>query len=145
MRNNVSTEHEVRRRRCAKKMALVGGGGSEACRCRPWCGGIINPGWGSSPSPDDDRNGRADNPGQKVVRQRPQPVEYVKTVKSEVDRCVLAGESAAPLPAALRYGTGLETRPIFTRTVCHSRRTKHRPALIDGWGCTGPSRTNRRA
>ena len=90
---------------------------------RPWCGGIIDPGWGNSASPDDDRHGGTDNPGQKVVGQRPQPVEYVKAVKSELDRRVFAGESAAPLPTALRYGKGLQTRPIFTRTLCHNSHT----------------------
>lgn len=33
---------------------------------------------------------------------------------------MFAGESAAPLPTALRYGKRVGTRPIFTRTVCHS-------------------------
>lgn len=103
-------------------------GGSEACRYRPWCGGNINRSLGTSLSPDDDRHGRTNNPGQKIVGQRPQPIEYVKPVKTKLDGCVFAGESAAPLPTALRYGKGLETRPIFTRTVCHSH-TKHRAHL----------------
>ncbi|KAL7404694.1 hypothetical protein ABVT39_018428 [Epinephelus coioides] len=111
-------------------------------RAGPWCGGMINPGWGTSSSPDDDRHGRTNNPGQKVVGQRPQPVEYVKPVKSELDGCVFAGESAAPLPTALRYGKGLETRPIFTRTVCHSHATQ-RPHL-SMTGIVWSSSTNQR-
>lgn len=102
---------------------------SEACRCIPWCGGIVNPGWGrSSPSPDDDRHGGADNPCQETVGERPKPVQEVEPVKGELDGCVFAGEPAVPLPGALCYGTGLETRPIFTRTVCHSH-AKRRPHL----------------
>lgn len=108
---------------------MVLSGASEACGCRPWCGGMTNPGWGrSSPSPDNDRHRGADYPGQETVGQRPKPVEEVETVKGELDRCVFAGEPAAPLPGALCYGTGLETRPIFTRTVCHSR-ARRRPHL----------------
>lgn len=41
---------------------------------------------------------------------------------------MFAGERAAPLRAARRYGKRLETRPIFTRTVCHSH-TRHGPCL----------------
>lgn len=92
------------------------------------CSVMINPGRGTSPSPDDDRHSRADYPGQKIVGKRPQPVKDVKPVKCKLNGCVFAGECAVPLPTALRYGKGLETRPIFTRTVCHSR-TSNRPHL----------------
>lgn len=110
--------------------------GSSVCRYRPRCCGIIYPGWGTSPPPDDDRHSRANNPGQKIVGQRPQPVEQLEPVWSELNGCVFAGESAAPLPTALRYGKGLETRPIFTRTVCHSH-AKHRPTLSTSGGPVG--------
>ncbi|XP_077460856.1 uncharacterized protein LOC144077187 [Stigmatopora argus] len=67
--------------------------------CRPCCGGAVDRVWSSSSS-DDDRDCRTDYPG----------------------------ETVAPFPAALRYGKGLETRPIFTRTVCHSHAS-HRTRL----------------
>lgn len=89
---------------------------------------MISPGRGASPPPDDDGHGGADDPAQEVVWKRPQPVEDVKAVKGEVDGGVFAGECAAPVPAALRYGQRLQTRPIFTPTVCHSR-TNNRPQL----------------
>ncbi|KAK1886181.1 Mitochondrial group I intron splicing factor CCM1 [Dissostichus eleginoides] len=103
--------------------------GREACR--PWCGGNFNPNLGSSSSPDDDRHSGTNNPCQKIVGQRPQSVQYVKAVKAKLDGRVFAGESAAPLPTALRYGKGLEMRPIFTRTVCHSHHAS--ATLIDDW------------
>lgn len=87
---------------------------------------VIDPGWGGSPSPDDGRHGSADDPGEKVVGQRPQPVEEVEAVEAELDGSVLARECAAPLPAGLRYGKGLESRPIFTSTVCHSHAERRR-------------------
>lgn len=43
-------------------------------RAGPWCGGVISPSWGTSPSADDDGHGGANDPGQEVVGQRPQPV-----------------------------------------------------------------------
>ncbi|KAM7393629.1 hypothetical protein PAMP_020486 [Pampus punctatissimus] len=106
--------------------------GGQTCiclrRCRPRSGdGVsggggdgVSPGWGRSPPPDDDRHGGTNYPGQEVVGQRPQPVQYVKPVKPELDGRVFAGERAASLPAVRRYGKRLETRPIFKRTVCHS-------------------------
>eukprot|EP00064_Thunnus_orientalis_P010100 superscaffoldBa00001338_g10126 len=107
--------------------------GEQTCRwrrCRPRSGGGVgvSPGRGRSPPPDDDRHGSTNYPGQEVVGQRPQPVQYVKPVKSELHGRVFAGERAAPLRAARRYGKRLETRPIFTRTVCHSH-TRHGPRL----------------
>lgn len=81
---------------------------------------VVDPGRGGSPSPDDGRHGGADDPGEEVVGQGPQPVEEVEAVETELDGSVLARECAAPLPAALRYGKGLASRPIFTSTVCHS-------------------------
>lgn len=94
----------------------------------PGCGAAVQPGGGSAAPADDDGHGRADDPGQKVVGQRPQPVEEVEAVKGDSNGCVFAGDSALALPAALRYGKRLEARPIFARTVCHSR-TGNRPHL----------------
>lgn len=96
--------------------------------CRPRCGGTIQPTWGSSSSPNDDGYRRTNNAGEKIVRQRPQPIQYVEPVKSKLNGCMFAGESLAPLPTALRYGKGLETGPIFTRTVSHSHAS-HRTHL----------------
>lgn len=87
---------------------------------------VVDPGRGGSPSPDDGRHGGADDPGEEVVGQRPQPVEEVEAVEAELDGSVLARECAAPLPAALRYGKGLASRPIFTSTVCHSHAEQRR-------------------
>lgn len=104
-----------------------------ACGQPPGCSAMIHPGRGTSPRPDEHRQGGADDPAQECVGQRPQPVKDVEAVKGELRGCVFAGECVAPLPTAplptaLRYGKRLETRPIFTRTVCHSR-TSNRPHL----------------
>lgn len=100
---------------------------------------MIDPGWGScSPSPDDDGHGGADNPGQEGVGQRPQPVQEVEAVKVE-RRSVSAGERAAPLPAALRYGKEQETRPIFARTLCHSHANSRTGSGVPGLPLPSPT------
>lgn len=95
---------------------------------RPGCGVTVQPGRGAPPPPDEHGHGGADDPGQEGVGQGPEPGEEVEPVEGHVHGRVLARECAAPLPTAPRYGKGLESRPIFTRTVCHSR-THFRPHL----------------
>lgn len=109
----------------------------------PRCGGtVLDPGRRGSPPPDDGRHGGADDPGEEVVGQRPQPVEELEAVEAELDGSVLARERAAPLPAALRYGKGLESRPIFTRALCHSHAERGRHA--GGGGVPRSSSAERR-
>lgn len=122
-RNDVSRCAENRRKVCES----------------PECGGVVDPGCGTSASPDDDGHGGANNPGQKMVRKRPEPVEDVEPVEPELDGRVRAGECAAPVPTALRYGKALETRPIFTRTVCHSHAARRPPVSVVGDFCCEPA------
>ncbi|KAK7929305.1 hypothetical protein WMY93_005700 [Mugilogobius chulae] len=97
-----------------------------AAACKPWCLVVIVSPSRASPSAGDHGHGCANYPRQKLVWQRPEPVQEVKAVKAQQDGRVSAGESAPALPAALRYGKRQGARPIFTRTLGHSH-TQHRP------------------